>query len=203
MDELIWWAIPFEIVLILGALTWSSTHNLDPRKSLDSARGEPLVVQVVALDWKWLFIYPEQEIATVNYFQIPVGRPVKFEITADAPMNSFWIPRLGGQIYAMTSMVNVLNLVADEVGTFAGGSANYSGEGFAQMKFIVQAVRQEDFDAWVAEVKTSPNILTHDQYEVLAEPSVAHEVTYYGGVDGDLFSTIVMNFMMPQHTNTP
>jgi cytochrome o ubiquinol oxidase subunit 2 len=112
MDELIWWAIPFEIVLVLGALTWTSTHELDPRRPLDSNQ-PPLIVQVVALDWKWLFIYPEEQIATVNYLAIPVGRPVRFEITADAPMNSFWIPRLGGQIYAMSGMLTSLNLVAN------------------------------------------------------------------------------------------
>lgn len=194
MDELIWWAIPFEIVLILGALTWTSTHELDPRKPLDSARGEPLVVQVVALNWKWLFIYPEHNIATVNYVRMPVSQPVRFEITADAPMNSFWIPRLGGQIYAMTGMVTALNLVADEAGEFAGSSANYSGEGFANMKFIAEATSQEEFDAWIEEVKNShaPE-LDSSTYAALSIPGIASP-QQYGSVEGDIFNTVVSTF---------
>ena len=129
MEELIWWAIPFEIVLVLGALTWTSTHALDPRKAIGDE--PPMVIQVVALEWKWLFIYPEENIATVNYVRMPVNKPVRFEITADAPMNSFWIPQLGGQIYAMTGMVTQLHLEATEEGKFNGLSANYSGDGFA------------------------------------------------------------------------
>ncbi len=203
MDELIWWAIPFEIVLILGALTWTSTHQLDPKKPLEG--GTPLVVQVVALDWKWLFIYPEHNIATVNYVELPVGRPVRFEVTADAPMNSFWIPQLGGQIYAMTGMVTNLNLVATEAGTYPGASANYSGAGFAQMKFNVKAVPQEDFDAWVQQVQSSPETLTPDAYRALREPATSSEL-YYGGIANNLFQNIVMTFMgsTPEqmHTHT-
>jgi cytochrome o ubiquinol oxidase subunit 2 len=194
MEELIWWAIPFEIVLILGALTWTSTHTLDPRKALDSTV-QPLVVEVVALDWKWLFIYPEQHIATVNYVEMPIDRPVRFEVTADAPMNSFWIPQLGGQIYAMTGMINELNLIANEPGVFAGGSANYSGDGFAQMKFSAHAVSQEDFDVWVQEVKSTKSLLSFDAYNALAKPSIGNEVTYYGGVETNLFNMIVAKFM--------
>ncbi len=193
MDELIWWAIPFEIVLILGALTWSSTHELDPKHPLEG--GEPLVVQVVALDWKWLFIYPEQKLATVNYVWLPVGRPVRFEITADAPMNSFWIPKLGGQIYAMTGMVTNLNLLATEEGSYPGASANYSGEGFAQMKFTAEAVSPEEFDAWLLRAKDSPKQLTWEEYVALAEPSVAAGIEYYGDVDPELFDRVVTKFM--------
>ena len=192
MEELVWWIIPFEIVLILGALTWSSTHELDPRAPLDG--GAPLIIQVVALDWKWLFLYPEQKIAAMNHVEIPVGRPVRFEITADAPMNSFWIPQLGGQIYAMTGMVNVLNLVADRAGTFKGLSANYSGAGVAQMKFMVIAAPQENFDAWVQSVKESPGVLNQDTYLVLTTSSVAHEVVYYGQVEPNLYADIVAAF---------
>ncbi len=196
MDELIWWAIPFEIILILGALTWTSTHELDPKKPLDSALGgPPLIIEVVALDWKWLFIYPEEDIATVNYIQIPVDRPVRFEVTADAPMNSFWVPQLGGQIYAMTGMVNSLNLVANEAGTFSGISANYSGKGFSQMKFTVEATSKDDFDAWVRAVKSSSRVLTTDSYHLLAKPSVAEEGAYYADVEQNLYNSIVMKFM--------
>ncbi len=199
MEELIWWAIPLEIVLVLGALTWTSTHNLDPRKALD---GEPpLVVQVVALDWKWLFIYPEEKIATVNYVRMPVDKPVRFELTADAPMNSFWIPELGGQIYAMTGMVNQLHLVANETGEFKGVSANYSGDGFAKMKFIAEATSQEDFDTWVQSVQEFPTSLDHHSYPELAAPSTEESPLFYGRVEENLFSTIVMQFM-DVHTGT-
>lgn len=193
IEELIWWAIPFEIVLVLGALTWTSTHELDPRQPIDVT--EPLVVQVVAMEWKWLFIYPDQNIASVNYLQLPVGKPVKFEVTADAPMNSFWIPKLGGQIYAMTGMVTELNLMATEPGKFNGLSANYSGEGFSQMKFIAEAVSEEDFSAWAADLKSSSLMLDHHTYEHLAEPSIAHKVEYYGRVEENLYQKIVMQFM--------
>ena len=192
MEELVWWAIPLEIVLILGALTWGSTHQLDPRKPLEG--GAPLVVQVVALDWKWLFIYPEQGVASVNRVEMPVGRPVRFEVTAEGPMNSFWIPQLGGQIYAMTGMVKPLNLVADRAGTYDGLSANYSGAGFAQMKFLAVAVPQEEFETWVQEIKQSSSTLDHDVYRKLAAPSVEQQVVYYGAVEHNLYSDIVMSF---------
>ena len=195
MEELIWWAIPFEIVLVLGALTWGSTHALAPSKPLDSTT-PPLVVDVVALQWKWLFIYPAQGIATVNYLRIPVNQPVEFEVTADAPMNSFWIPQLGGQIYAMTGMINPINLEASEVGTYAGGSSNYSGAGFAQMKFMAQATSQSDFDNWVASAQAaSSSILTLDTYKVLAQPGVPSAPSTYGAVEQNLYNTIVAKFM--------
>jgi len=192
LEELIWWAIPFEIVLVLGALTWSSTHALDPHKPL--AGGDPLVVQVVALEWKWLFIYPEEDIATVNYLRMPVDRPVRFEITADAPMNSFWIPQLGGQIYAMTGMSTKLNLMATEEGTFVGRSANYSGEGFAKMYFTAEATTEEDFDAWVASTKLYHRVLQTSTYELLAEPSTESTPLYYGDVEEGLYDAIVKKF---------
>lgn len=198
LDELIWWAVPFEIVLVLGALTWTSTHRLDPRAPLEG--GAPLVVQVVALDWKWLFIYPEEHIATVNYAQIPVGRPVRFDITADAPMNSFWVPELGGQIYAMTGMVAPLNLMASEEGFFEGGSANYSGPGFAHMKFAVEAAPEGEFERWAAGVRASSKTLDQRAYEELARPTVAEKPAYYARVDEGLYSGIVGKFMpMPMH----
>ena len=194
MDELVWWAIPFEIVLILGALTWSSTHQLDPRRPLDTNTA-PLVIQVVALEWKWLFIYPEQHIATINYIRVPVGRPVRFDVTADAPMNSFWIPQWGGQIYAMTGMVNQLNLEASEAGVFQGGSANYSGPGFADMKFLAEATSQAGFDEWVKTARGSSVVLTLDAYNNLQKPSTTNYITFYREVENDLYNTIVEKFM--------
>lgn len=204
MEELIWWAIPLEIVLVLGALTWSSTHELDPPKPIGEAA--PLVVQVVALDWKWLFIYPEQEVATVNYVALPVERPVKFEITADAPMNAFWIPRLGGMIYAMTGMATTLHLVANEPGQYEGMSSNYSGEGFAHMRFVAEAMPRDAFEQWVGHTKTSSLYLDWQEYKQLAEPSVPPGVLVYAGVEQGLFSRVMMQFMGHEtaaHVHTP
>lgn len=195
MDELIWWAIPFEIVLILGALTWTSTHQLDPRQPIVSDN-QAITVEVVALPWKWLFIYPDSGVATVNFVELPVNTPVKFQITADAPMNSFWIPQLGGQIYAMTGMVSELNLIADHVGTYQGMSANYSGDGFAEMKFKATAVSAEEFAAWISTAKHSNNILNQLSYTSLAAPSEADTLTY-SSVDGSLYNSIVTKFMNP------
>jgi cytochrome o ubiquinol oxidase subunit 2 len=151
----------------------------------------------VALSWKWLFIYPEQHIAAVQSVRFPVNRPIQFLITADAPMNSFWIPELGGQIYAMTGMSTELNLVADHTGTFAGRSANYSGDGFAQMNFTAEAVSGSDFDAWVESVRQSSESLTLHAYDALAKPSQANPPAYYGNVADTLYDTILMKFMAP------
>lgn len=193
MEELIWWAIPLEIVLILGALTWSSTHELDPPRPIGTET--PLVVQVVALEWKWLFIYPEQDIATVNYLAMPVGQPVRFEITADAPMNAFWIPRLGGMIYAMTGMATTLHLVADEAGEYPGLSSNYSGEGFSEMKFVADAMPAEEFEQWAGHAKTSSLYLDWQEYARLAEPGIASKPLVYSGVEQGLFDKVMMQFM--------
>lgn len=180
MEELIWWSVPFEIVLVLSALTWTSTHELDPSKALAHPE-QPVVVQVVALPWKWLFIYPEQGVASVNELAIPVDRSIEFQITADAPMNSFWIPALGGQMYAMTGMTTTLHLIAPNPGEYEGLSANYSGEGFAQMRFKARAMSTADFDAWVANAQQSP-MLTQEAYASLRKPSDAGPVRYYGMV---------------------
>jgi cytochrome o ubiquinol oxidase subunit 2 len=189
MEEFIWWSIPFEIVLVLAALTWSGTHALDPGKALASTE-PPLVIEVVALPWKWLFIYPDEGIASLNEVAFPEGRPVEFRITADAPMNSFWIPALGGQMYAMTGMTTVLHLVTDHAGTYEGRSANYSGEGFAQMTFTARALSAHDYDAWVLHAKESPDALTKYTYAEIAKPSDAGQVRYYGSVSMS-FPTIV------------
>ena len=191
MEELIWWSIPLEIVLVLAALTWTSTHELDPGRSLVRAE-PPLTVQVVALPWKWLFIYPEEGVASVNELVFPTNRPVRFEITADAPMNSFWIPALGGQMYAMTGMTTILNLEATSPGVYSGVSANYSGKGFAQMQFVTRALAPEDFSTWLETVRTSPSQLSRESYTELARPSDAGPVHYYGSMTmtfGDIVAT--------------
>lgn len=190
MDELVWWAIPFEIVLVLAALTYSSTHALDPRKPIISAT-PPLTIQVVALPWKWLFIYPELEVATVNLMPIPAHTPINLEVTADAPMNSFWVPHLGGQIYAMSGMVNTLHLMADETGEFPGLSANYSGEGFSGMRFTVRSITQDEFAAWVSTTKHAPLTLDTATYDTLAKPSSNEPSHIFGAVEPSLFHAIV------------
>lgn len=196
--ESVWWGIPLAIITILAVVAWNSSHELDPFRSLDSAN-RPLPVQVVALDWKWLFIYPEQEISTVNYLEIPVNRPVDFQITADAPMNSFWIPQLGGQIYAMSGMSTQLHLMADEPGEYTGRSANISGRGFAGMQFKTMAVSEADFSGWVDKVKSSPNTLNVDDYSKLAQESENNPVAYYSSTADNLFDDIIMKYMMPGH----
>jgi cytochrome o ubiquinol oxidase subunit 2 len=201
LAETIWWGIPVVLIIILSIVTWISTYDLDPHKPLAS-NVKPLTVQVVALDWKWLFIYPEQNIATVNLVQFPVNTPVNFEITADAPMNSFWIPQLGGQIYAMAGMTTKLNLNATENGEYKGSSANISGEGFAGMKFTAKASSQTDFDHWVTLVKKSQNHLTNDEYDKLATKSQNNPTTYYASSAEGLYDTILMKYMAPAaHTD--
>lgn len=193
MEEFIWWVIPFEIVLVLGALTWGSTHSLAPEKPIASPE-KAEVVQVVALPWKWLFIYPDEGIATVNELALPAGRPVTFEITADAPMNSFWIPALGGQMYAMTGMVTRLNLIAEKPGEFTGQSANYSGDGFAGMRFPVHVLAKDAWTAWVNHAYASPSALTPDSYDKLVAPSENEKAAYFGSVTMP-FTAIVKRYM--------
>jgi cytochrome o ubiquinol oxidase subunit 2 len=200
--EAVWWGIPIIIILVLSVLTWVSTKDIDPFKPLDP-HTKSMTIKVVALNWKWLFIYPDAgNIATVNYVQFPVNTPVTFDLTADAPMNSFWIPQLGGQLYAMPGMVTKLNLNATAIGTYQGSSANISGEGFAGMKFDAKATSQSDYDAWVAKTKLLPQQLTHAAYAELAKDSINNPVASYGNSASDLYDTIVMKYMMPTTTAT-
>lgn len=198
--EAVWWGIPIVIIIILSIVTWRTTHDLDPYKPLETDT-PPVTIQVVALQWKWLFIYPDQNIATVNYIQVPEKTPINFEIAADAPMNSFWIPKLGGQVYAMNGMVTKLHLQADEIGEYDGVSSNISGEGFASMRFKVRATTRVEFDEWVASVKRGTATLDHEEYAKLAQPTSKHPVTTYSAADHDLYDTIVMKYM--DHTMQP
>lgn len=192
--EAIWWGFPCAIILILSVITWNSSHTLDPFKPLQSS-AHPVTVEVVALDWKWLFIYPELGISSVNFFQFPVNTPVHFLITADAPMNSFWIPQLGGQMYAMPGMSTQLHLMASQAGSYNGVSANISGKGFAGMKFTAKASTQAEFDEWVASVRQAPKRLGVDEYAALAQPSENTPVVYYSWTQPDLYNQVVMKFM--------
>src|SRR3569832_840145 len=170
--ELVIWAAPLLIIICLGALTWMGTHLLDPYRSLDRvssnhpvpAKTAPLVVNVVALDWKWLFIYPEYGIATVNDLAAPVDRPISFRITSATVMNSFYIPALAGQIYAMAGMETKLHAVINEPGTFEGFSANYSGAGFSGMRFTFHGLDKRGFDAWMAKAKSGGGDLSREAY---------------------------------------
>ena len=196
--ELIWWAIPCIIIAILGVITYKSSHALDPFKPLTvNDKQKSIVIQVLALEWKWLFIYPEQNIATVNYLQLPVNVPVKFEISSNGPMNSFLIPQLGGQIYAMAGMKAKLHLVANAIGEYGGFSANFSGTGFAKMNFNVRVSTQEDFDNWVKNVRQKNRILTLSAYNDLAIPSEANP-DEYSSTNKNIFKFVVMKAMMPE-----
>lgn len=195
--ETIWWGLPFAIIVILSVMVWTSSHDLDPFKPLKSDK-KPVTVQVVALQWKWLFIYPEHNIATVNYFQIPEKTPVNFEITADAPMNAFWVPQLGTQVYAMPGMRTKLHLMADKPGEFNGVSSNLSGKGFAGMRFIVKSTSQKEYEQWIKTVQASAKPLDKQAYLELAAPSENNPVTSYTLTKKDLFDWIVMKFMMPE-----
>ncbi|MFM0500690.1 ubiquinol oxidase subunit II [Paraburkholderia caffeinilytica] len=191
--EVVIWTVPSIIILCLGILTWKTTHELDPYKPIESAV-KPINVEVVALDWKWLFIYPDLGIASVNQLAFPVGTPVNFMITSDSVMNSFFIPQLGSQIYAMAGMQTQLHLIADHTGDYAGVSANYSGRGFSDMKFRALATNPEQFNAWVEKVKASSGRLGMDEYSTVAQPSEKEPVRYFSSVDPKLFHNIIAKY---------
>lgn len=194
-SELILWVIPSLVIAVMAVITWKAAHKLDPYQPLTS-EVEPLVIQVVALDWKWLFIYPKQGIATVNFVQFPDRTPIQFALSADgSPMNSFWIPQLSGQIYAMTGMTTPLHLMADAPGIYAGRAAEINGRGFAGMTFVVKSTSPAEFNEWVEEVKRSPLQLASSTYDELAKPSEHNPVTLYSSVEEDLFNKIVMKYM--------
>ncbi|WP_268235712.1 ubiquinol oxidase subunit II [Dyella caseinilytica] len=201
MLELLIWSAPLLIIIALGALTWVSTHKLDPYRPLDRiaagkpipADVKPLEVDVVALDWKWLFIYPEQNMAVVNELAAPVDRPIQFRITASTVMNSFFIPALAGQIYAMPGMETQLQAVINKPGQFDGFSANFSGDGFSHMNFIFHGLSESDFAQWVQKVKAGSGELSRDEYVKLAQNSENVPVHYYDGVAPGLFMAIMGN----------
>ncbi|BFM50074.1 ubiquinol oxidase subunit II [Marinomonas sp. THO17] len=193
--ETVVWAIPVVIIIVLGVITWKSTHALDPYKPLEHEK-DHITVQVVSMNWKWVFIYPEQGIATVNELVFPADVPVAFRISSEGTMNSFFIPQLGSQIYSMAGMVTKLHLIANEPGTFKGFSSNYSGAGFSGMKFNAIATPTEaEFDEWVAQVKESGNVLDQASYDELAQPTENHPVEYFGSIKPGIFHDNVMKFM--------
>ncbi|HYD60278.1 MAG TPA: ubiquinol oxidase subunit II [Noviherbaspirillum sp.] len=203
--ELVIWGAPLLIIIALGLLTWISTHQLDPYRPLqrlDANRPipegtKPLEVQVVALDWKWLFIYPEQGVATVNELVTPVDVPIRFKITASSTMNSFYIPALAGQIYAMPGMQTMLHAVLNKPGVYEGFSANYSGEGFSHMRFKYHGVSAEEFNQWAKQTKSGGGKLERADYLALEKPSERDPVRRYGAVASDLFDAVVNRCVAP------
>lgn len=192
------WVIPSIVIAVMTIITWYKTHELDPYVPLQNGKS-PIKIQVVALDWKWLFIYPELGIATVNFVQFPAGTPVHFVLAADgSPMNAFWIPQLSGMIYAMAGMATQIHMIADEPGEYPGRAAELNGEGLADMTFVAKASDSAEFDAWVTQVKSSPGKLSHESYHALAQPSVKHPVELYSSVEEGLFDHIVMKYMYLQ-----
>ncbi len=196
LAEIIWWGFPCLIVFLLSFVTWTSSHDLDPYKPFRSSV-KPVNIQVVALQWKWLFIYPELKIASLNYLQFPENTPLNFEITADAPMNSFWIPQLGGQIYAMPGMRTKLHLLALEPGEYRGSSANLSGTGFSGMNFIAKAGSNDQFDEWIKSANASSKVLNETEYQQLLRPSEYDSAQLFTLEAEGLFDQIVMKYLEP------
>jgi len=197
--ELVVWAAPLLIIIVLGAMTWIGTHQLDPYRSLtriDASRAvapgtQPLEVEVVSLDWKWLFFYPKYGIATVNELAAPVDMPIHFKLTSTTMMNSFFIPSLAGQVYTMPGMQTVLNAVINKPGDFDGFSSNYSGHGFTDMRFRFHGMNQPQFDQWVARVRADGSDLNAAAFQQLNEPSRAEPVHHYAHFDPDLYERIL------------
>lgn len=181
------WLIPCVIVALLGTGTWVWSHKLDPYRAITVAGVKPMNVDVVSLNWKWLFIYPDLKIASVNELAFPVGTPVHFRLTSGTVMNAFFIPRLGSQIYTMAGMQTQLSLLANDPGTYAGISSNYSGDGFSDMKFAARAMTPAEFKTWVSTVRNSKKILTLAAYRRLEAPSERVPVSYYSDIQGHVY----------------
>jgi cytochrome o ubiquinol oxidase subunit II len=194
--ELIVWAIPILVIVLLGGVIWIGSHDLDPSKPLAS-KTPPLEIQVVSLDWKWLFIYPNQRVATVNQLVLPAGVPVHFSLTSASVMNAFFIPQLGSMIYAMNGMTTELNLQADAPGTFHGLSSHFSGDGFPGMHFDVHAVPAAQFAAWVATTHNSGPTLDPASYATLSTQSLNVSPFTYRAAAPDLFQQIVAQILPP------
>ncbi len=195
--EIFCWVVPCLIVIILGVITWISSHRLDPYRPISGLKGKTITIQVVSLNWKWLFIYPKQGIAAVNYIQIPPNRQVKFLITSDAPMNSLEIPRLAGQVFAMGGMQTKLHIVADKPGVYKGFSANISGIGFSGMRFKVHVTSEKAFANWVKKTQHAPEHLTAPAYNKLMQNSEDNPVAFYSHVAKNLYHNVIMKYLKP------
>jgi cytochrome o ubiquinol oxidase subunit 2 len=198
--ELLVWSIPAMTVLLVGGVAWVGAHDLDPGKPISSTV-KPVNVQVVSLDWKWLFIYPEQGVASVNKLVVPVGTPISFELTSSSVMNSFFMPQLGSQIYTMSGMATRLHLQADQLGTYPGLSTMFSGDGFSDMRFTVDAVTDDGFAQWVSQTRETGSVLDKQAYADLVELSKTVAPFTYRAVAPDLFSSIVNAGVGTQETS--
>jgi cytochrome o ubiquinol oxidase subunit 2 len=199
--EVLVWAIPALVVLFLGGVAWIGSHELDPQKPIATA-GRPLEVEVVSLDWRWLFIYPQQHIATINRLVVPVGQPVHLRITSASVMNVFFVPRIGGQIYAMNGMVTQLNLQADQTGSYPGLSAQFSGDGFTGMSFDTIVATPAEFVSFVERTHASPGRLDGPAYRLLSQQSHDRTVRLFGSVSEGLFEDIV-SLRLPPGSGPP
>lgn len=200
--EAVVWTVPILIIIFLAVLTWKTTHALEPSKALADNGEKPVIIEVVSMDWKWFFIYPEQGIATINEIAFPANTTVQFKVTSNSVMNSFFIPQLGSQIYAMAGMQTNLHLIANEAGTYDGISASYSGPGFSGMKFkAIATPDRAGFDQWVAKVKQSSGTINDmAAYEIVAASSEFHKVEYFSSVKPDLFKDVTNKFMGHGHS---
>jgi len=192
--EAVVWGIPLVIIVALATIVWRSTHDLDPYKPL-KVGGEPVNVEVIATDWKWVFIYPDLGIATVNELVFPDNRQVAFSITSNSTMNTFFIPQLGGQVYAMAGMRTKLHLIANEQGDYRGLSGNFSGPGFSDMHFVAHAKSEKEFNRWIAQVRTSPMSLDYTAFLKVARPSQANGVVHFSQVEPGLFKKVIDQFV--------
>lgn len=193
--EWVIWSIPVAIIIVLGTLTWKYTHALDPYKPIQSEK-QALQVEVISTDWNWLFIYPNENVAMINELVIEAGRPVRFKLTSATVMTSFFIPQLGGQIYAMAGMQTQLNLLANEPGVFRGQNIEYSGTGYHTMHFNVHAKTQEEFEAWVKQAKQSPEILSQEKYDEISGKQIEnYPVTTFSSVVPNLFHDVMAPYM--------
>jgi cytochrome o ubiquinol oxidase subunit 2 len=194
--ELVVWSIPTLTVILLGGVAWIGAHQLDPARAVEGS-GKPLTIQAVSLDWKWLFIYPDQNIATVNTLTVPAGVPLHFQLTSASVMSAFFIPQFGSMIYTMNGMTTRLNLRADSPGTFGGLAAHFSGDGFSDMHFDVHVVPSEQFSTWARGASRSDKVLDECNYVELAKPSMRNEPVIYRLADPELFQSIATQKIPP------
>jgi cytochrome o ubiquinol oxidase subunit II len=188
--EVVVWSIPTLVVAFLGGVAWLGSHDLDPARAIPSDAA-PINIEVVSMDWKWLFIYPDLQVASVNRLVVPAGAPVSFRLTSASVMNSFFVPQLGSQIYTMAGMTTRLNLQADRPGTYAGLSAQFSGDGFSDMRFELVALSREDFEQWLKTTRSAGGTLDAPGYAQLARPSAATAPATFGAVTPQLFEAVV------------
>ena len=200
--ELVVWSIPAMVVILLAGVAWTGSHQLDPAQKLE-ANAKPIRIEVVSLDWKWLFIYPDLEIATVNQLVVPTGVPVEFLLTSATVMNSFFVPQLGSQIYTMPGMTTRLNLLAERPGDYPGLSANFSGDGFSDMRFLVRVVPDSEFSSWRARATDEGAVLNAAAYSLLARTPVNTLMQTYRSVDPNLFDRIVQQNGAAEPTASP